>query len=88
MKLSALQYTMLRQMPDEFNIDLARRYKQTTFGSMAQRGFIRRKGSKFVRTNEANSALEQFRRAEIFRRVVTDRLSIHFREVLRMRKSA
>ena len=84
--LSSRQYAMLKKLPDKFDVELARRYNQTTLGSFARRGYVRKVHGKFLVTADGAFALESFGREEIFRRVVTERLSVHFREVLQMRK--
>lgn len=89
MRLSSLQYSLLRKMPDECDVDLALRYKQTTFGSLGRRGMIKKVGKRFVKTTDGKEALFQFGREEVFRKSINGKLSIHFREHLRLvRKSA
>lgn len=81
-RLSSKQFTLLTQMPDSFGLDDALKYHQGTFGSLGRRGFVKKTGKSFRPTREATRTLNQFGAAEIFRRVVTDKLSVHFREHL------
>ena len=82
LSLSSQQYTLLRKMPEKFGVELARRYKQTTFGSFARRGYIRQSGQYFTKTELAYGALAEYQQAEIFRKNESAALSIFLRRVI------
>jgi len=83
-RLSSAQYTLLRKMPARFGLDLARRYKQTTFGSFARRGYVKEVNSVFTVTSNGRQALEEFSRANVFRRQESDKLSKFFRRLFKV----
>jgi len=83
-RLSSAQYTLLRKMPSRFGLDLARRYKQTTFGSFARRGYVKEVNGVFTVTSDGRQTLEEFSRADVFRRQESEKLSKFFRRLFKV----
>ena len=74
---------MLKRLSDEVPMEEALQLNQTTFGSFARpsRGYFKRRGNSFMRTQEAQAVLKAFGHDEIFRQTPGE-LSIYFRETL------
>ena len=87
-RLSSRQYAMWKRMPDDFGILQARKYNQTTLGSFATRGWLVKHGSSFHKTRQGHEEADAFGHEEIFRKLISDRISIHFKEWLKLVKTA
>ena len=84
-RLSSLQYALgkqLSQMGPQFGIKEARKFDQRPFGSFGKRGYIRRYGDSFAFTKAGREAIADFGQMSIYRKLISDKLSVHFKEHL------